>query len=124
MDDEDFFSLLLRVQGGRMDEQRTELPRMLQTWDGKQAKKKLWGYSFSHFNIVAFFFSFQLKYCFLDFDDALLSLTIVLFSFRAVESVAKTLIFDQKAFNMNRVMFQLRLCLLSLFLVFFFFPSK
>uniref|UniRef100_A0AAY4AMF1 Uncharacterized protein n=1 Tax=Denticeps clupeoides TaxID=299321 RepID=A0AAY4AMF1_9TELE len=26
MDDEDFFSLLLRVQGGRMDEQRTELP--------------------------------------------------------------------------------------------------
>lgn len=31
MDDEDFFSLLLRVQGGRMDEQRTELPRMLQT---------------------------------------------------------------------------------------------
>lgn len=33
MDDEDFFSLLLRVQGGRMDEQRTELPCMLQTWD-------------------------------------------------------------------------------------------
>ncbi|XP_018555407.1 G-protein-signaling modulator 1 [Lates calcarifer] len=31
MDDEDFFSLLLRVQGGRMDEQRTELPRMLET---------------------------------------------------------------------------------------------
>ncbi|XP_034729209.1 uncharacterized protein LOC117945681 [Etheostoma cragini] len=31
MDDEDFFSLLLRVQGGRMDEQRTELPFMLQT---------------------------------------------------------------------------------------------
>ncbi|XP_034384468.1 G-protein-signaling modulator 1 [Cyclopterus lumpus] len=31
MDDEDFFSLLLRVQGGRMDEQRTELPGMLQT---------------------------------------------------------------------------------------------
>ncbi|XP_068425669.1 G-protein-signaling modulator 1 [Clinocottus analis] len=31
MDDEDFFSLLLRVQGGRMDEQRTELPCMLQT---------------------------------------------------------------------------------------------
>ncbi|XP_061531337.1 G-protein-signaling modulator 1-like [Phycodurus eques] len=31
MDDDDFFSLLLRVQGGRMDEQRTELPRMLQT---------------------------------------------------------------------------------------------
>ncbi|XP_008279382.1 G-protein-signaling modulator 1 [Stegastes partitus] len=31
MDDEDFFSLLLRVQGGRMDEQRTELPRLLQT---------------------------------------------------------------------------------------------
>ncbi|KAG9345263.1 hypothetical protein JZ751_009809 [Albula glossodonta] len=26
MDDEDFFSLLLRVQGGRLDEQRTELP--------------------------------------------------------------------------------------------------
>uniref|UniRef100_G3PI73 G-protein signaling modulator 3 n=1 Tax=Gasterosteus aculeatus aculeatus TaxID=481459 RepID=G3PI73_GASAC len=31
MDDDDFFSLLLRVQGGRMDEQRTELPCMLQT---------------------------------------------------------------------------------------------
>ncbi|XP_054638956.1 G-protein-signaling modulator 1-like [Dunckerocampus dactyliophorus] len=31
MDDEDFFSLLLKVQGGRMDEQRTELPCMLQT---------------------------------------------------------------------------------------------
>ncbi|XP_061839060.1 uncharacterized protein [Nerophis lumbriciformis] len=31
MDDEDFFSLLLRVQGGRMDEQRTELPNLLQT---------------------------------------------------------------------------------------------
>lgn len=31
MDDEDFFSLLLRVQGGRMDEQRTELPGLLQT---------------------------------------------------------------------------------------------
>uniref|UniRef100_A0A3Q2PHY3 G-protein-signaling modulator 2 n=1 Tax=Fundulus heteroclitus TaxID=8078 RepID=A0A3Q2PHY3_FUNHE len=31
MDDEDFFSLLLRVQGGRMDEQRTELPRLLKT---------------------------------------------------------------------------------------------
>ncbi|XP_068558261.1 G-protein-signaling modulator 1 [Cebidichthys violaceus] len=31
MDDEDFFSLLLRVQGGRMDEQRTELPGMLLT---------------------------------------------------------------------------------------------
>uniref|UniRef100_A0A8D3AQE0 G-protein-signaling modulator 1-like n=1 Tax=Scophthalmus maximus TaxID=52904 RepID=A0A8D3AQE0_SCOMX len=31
MDDEDFFSLLLRVQGGRMEEQRTELPCMLQT---------------------------------------------------------------------------------------------
>uniref|UniRef100_A0A1A8D8K0 G-protein signaling modulator 3 n=1 Tax=Nothobranchius kadleci TaxID=1051664 RepID=A0A1A8D8K0_NOTKA len=31
MDDDDFFSLLLRVQGGRMDEQRTELPRLLQT---------------------------------------------------------------------------------------------
>ncbi|XP_071378090.1 G-protein-signaling modulator 1 [Centroberyx affinis] len=31
MDDEDFFSLLLRVQGGRMEEQRTELPRILQT---------------------------------------------------------------------------------------------
>ncbi|XP_069031395.1 G-protein-signaling modulator 1 [Embiotoca jacksoni] len=31
MDDEDFFSLLLRVQGGRMEEQRTELPGMLQT---------------------------------------------------------------------------------------------
>ncbi|XP_051263692.1 G-protein-signaling modulator 2 [Dicentrarchus labrax] len=31
MDDEDFFSLLLRVQGGRMDEQRTELPCLLQT---------------------------------------------------------------------------------------------
>ncbi|TNN47888.1 G-protein-signaling modulator 1 [Liparis tanakae] len=30
MDDEDFFSLLLRVQGGRMEEQRTELPGMLQ----------------------------------------------------------------------------------------------
>ncbi|KAK2815234.1 hypothetical protein Q7C36_023500 [Tachysurus vachellii] len=30
MDDEDFFSLLLRVQGGRMDEQRTELPVALQ----------------------------------------------------------------------------------------------
>uniref|UniRef100_A0A8C9SQ39 Uncharacterized protein n=1 Tax=Scleropages formosus TaxID=113540 RepID=A0A8C9SQ39_SCLFO len=28
MDDEDFFSLLLKVQGGRMDEQRTELPMM------------------------------------------------------------------------------------------------
>ncbi|MCJ8745475.1 hypothetical protein PDJAM_G00130540 [Pangasius djambal] len=26
MDDEDFFSLLLKVQGGRIDEQRTELP--------------------------------------------------------------------------------------------------
>nr|XP_023657098.1 G-protein-signaling modulator 1-like [Paramormyrops kingsleyae]XP_023657099.1 G-protein-signaling modulator 1-like [Paramormyrops kingsleyae] len=26
MDDEDFFSLLLKVQGGRMDEQRTEMP--------------------------------------------------------------------------------------------------
>lgn len=26
MDDEDFFSLLLKVQGGRMEEQRTELP--------------------------------------------------------------------------------------------------
>ncbi len=25
MDDEDFFSLLLKVQSGRMDEQRTEL---------------------------------------------------------------------------------------------------
>ncbi|XP_044063702.1 G-protein-signaling modulator 1 [Siniperca chuatsi] len=31
MDDDDFFSLLLRVQGGRMDEQRTELPCMLKT---------------------------------------------------------------------------------------------
>uniref|UniRef100_A0A3P9PZ93 Uncharacterized protein n=1 Tax=Poecilia reticulata TaxID=8081 RepID=A0A3P9PZ93_POERE len=31
MDDEDFFSLLLKVQGGRMDEQRTELPRLLKT---------------------------------------------------------------------------------------------
>ncbi|XP_056142688.1 uncharacterized protein LOC130118302 [Lampris incognitus] len=31
MDDEDFFSLLLRVQGGRMEEQRTELPCILQT---------------------------------------------------------------------------------------------
>uniref|UniRef100_UPI0037E7EB8F uncharacterized protein n=1 Tax=Semicossyphus pulcher TaxID=241346 RepID=UPI0037E7EB8F len=31
MDDEDFFSLLLRVQGGRMEEQRTELPGLLQT---------------------------------------------------------------------------------------------
>ncbi|XP_077382133.1 uncharacterized protein gpsm3 isoform X2 [Festucalex cinctus] len=31
MDDDDFFSLLLRVQGGRMDEQRTQLPCMLQT---------------------------------------------------------------------------------------------
>ncbi|XP_034030169.1 uncharacterized protein LOC117513998 [Thalassophryne amazonica] len=31
MDDEDFFSLLLRVQGGRMDEQRTEFPQMLKT---------------------------------------------------------------------------------------------
>lgn len=31
MDDEDFFSLLLRVQGGRMDEQRTELPCLLKT---------------------------------------------------------------------------------------------
>ncbi|XP_061574533.1 G-protein-signaling modulator 1 [Cololabis saira] len=31
MDDEDFFSLLLRVQSGRMDEQRTELPRLLKT---------------------------------------------------------------------------------------------
>ncbi|XP_019719324.1 G-protein-signaling modulator 1 [Hippocampus comes] len=31
MDDDDFFSLLLRVQGGRMDEQRTELPCILQT---------------------------------------------------------------------------------------------
>ncbi|KAK3541175.1 hypothetical protein QTP86_016233 [Hemibagrus guttatus] len=30
MDDEDFFSLLLKVQGGRMDEQRTELPVALQ----------------------------------------------------------------------------------------------
>ncbi|KAF7692011.1 G-protein-signaling modulator 2 [Silurus meridionalis] len=29
MDDEDFFSLLLKVQGGRMDEQRTELPLTL-----------------------------------------------------------------------------------------------
>lgn len=35
MDDEDFFSLLLKVQGGRMDEQRTELPRLLKTWDKK-----------------------------------------------------------------------------------------
>ncbi|XP_037130895.1 G-protein-signaling modulator 1-like [Syngnathus acus] len=31
MDDDDFFSLLLRVQGGRMDEQRTEPLRMPQT---------------------------------------------------------------------------------------------
>lgn len=31
MDDEDFFSLLLRVQGGRMEEQRTELPTVLST---------------------------------------------------------------------------------------------
>ena len=31
VDDEDFFSLLLKVQGGRMDEQRTELPCILQT---------------------------------------------------------------------------------------------
>ncbi|XP_060905880.1 G-protein-signaling modulator 1 [Labrus mixtus] len=31
MDDDDFFSLLLRVQGGRMEEQRTELPCLLQT---------------------------------------------------------------------------------------------
>lgn len=31
MDDEVFFSLLLRVQGGRMDEQRTELPCLLHT---------------------------------------------------------------------------------------------
>ncbi|CAJ1062989.1 G-protein-signaling modulator 1 [Xyrichtys novacula] len=31
MDDEDFFSLLLRVQGGRMEEQRTEFPCLLQT---------------------------------------------------------------------------------------------
>ncbi|KAF6729424.1 G-protein-signaling modulator 1 [Oryzias melastigma] len=31
MDDEDFFSLLLRVQGGRMDEQRTVLPLLLKT---------------------------------------------------------------------------------------------
>ncbi|CAN9514205.1 unnamed protein product [Ophioblennius macclurei] len=31
MDDEDFFSLLLRVQGGRMEEQRTELPCILHT---------------------------------------------------------------------------------------------
>ncbi|KAM9724073.1 G-protein-signaling modulator 3 [Menidia menidia] len=31
MDDEDFFSLLLRVQGGRMEEQRTALPCLLQT---------------------------------------------------------------------------------------------
>ncbi|XP_077430681.1 uncharacterized protein gpsm3 [Vanacampus margaritifer] len=31
MDDDDFFSLLLRVQGGRMDEQRTQLPCVLQT---------------------------------------------------------------------------------------------
>lgn len=31
MDDDDFFSLLLKVQGGRMDEQRTELPRLLKT---------------------------------------------------------------------------------------------
>lgn len=31
MDDEDFFSLLLKVQGGRMEEQRTELPCLLQT---------------------------------------------------------------------------------------------
>ncbi|XP_072548524.1 uncharacterized protein gpsm3 [Salminus brasiliensis] len=29
MDDEDFFSLLLKVQGGRMDEQRTEMPVVL-----------------------------------------------------------------------------------------------
>uniref|UniRef100_A0A4W4E434 G protein signaling modulator 1a n=1 Tax=Electrophorus electricus TaxID=8005 RepID=A0A4W4E434_ELEEL len=29
MDDEDFFSLLLKVQGGRMDEQRTELPAVI-----------------------------------------------------------------------------------------------
>lgn len=38
MDDEDFFSLLLRVQGGRMDEQRTELPCMLQTWEWEDKK--------------------------------------------------------------------------------------
>ncbi|XP_029959488.1 G-protein-signaling modulator 2 [Salarias fasciatus] len=31
MDDEDFFLLLLRVQGGRMDEQRTAFPSGLQT---------------------------------------------------------------------------------------------
>lgn len=31
MDDEVFFSLLLRVQGGRMEEQRTELPCLLHT---------------------------------------------------------------------------------------------
>lgn len=47
MDDEDFFSLLLRVQGGRMDEQRTELPCLLQTWEGKK-NIKLLGYSGSH----------------------------------------------------------------------------
>ncbi|CAL8339654.1 unnamed protein product [Gadus morhua 'NCC'] len=29
MDDEDFFSLLLKVQGGRMEEQRTEFPQLL-----------------------------------------------------------------------------------------------
>uniref|UniRef100_A0A8C5E394 G-protein-signaling modulator 2-like n=2 Tax=Gouania willdenowi TaxID=441366 RepID=A0A8C5E394_GOUWI len=29
VDDEDFFSLLLKVQGGRMEEQRTELPLLL-----------------------------------------------------------------------------------------------
>lgn len=31
MDDEDFFSLLLKVQGGRMEEQRTELPGAIGT---------------------------------------------------------------------------------------------
>lgn len=31
MDDEDFFSLLLSVQGGRMEDQRTELPGILGT---------------------------------------------------------------------------------------------
>lgn len=51
MDDEDFFSLLLRVQGGRMDEQRTELPCMLQTWDAHFNKGCTDGHP------VAFFFS-------------------------------------------------------------------
>lgn len=66
MDDEDFFSLLLRVQGGRMDEQRTELPGLLQTWDRKNCRAVVQPHS-----VVAFFVWFLLKQVFfLDPDDA------------------------------------------------------